>query len=350
MDGEGVMDVSKPTALPDIGSDRFLINLSAILFLIAAVASLAIAGISDAYDSYDVFPLLSLPFVALGVLSFIVGRRWIALAVAAVACLVIFLLSPTWGYIALYTLVCTRGIAQFSASLQRRLIGPTVETVMCSSIRPEKRPIDRLAQFVFRISGNVDTRVMSMESSIRRDALPWDEFLGVLRMALVPCLMMWTVMFTLLAYHMPLNQAYVAAFTVCIYAVALAMPWVILRTLDVRAGSERGGVRLYDGVLDNATAMAIPLFLVLLMVAVNMYTGYETVVYIIVSMVVTILFAVIAYVAYYFDLERDVVAHIARERYRFLPEDGGSSGARPDDGIPGTPERNDGYCFGDQRY
>ena len=45
------MDVSKPTALPDIGSDRFLINLSAILFLIAAVASLAIAGISDAYDS-----------------------------------------------------------------------------------------------------------------------------------------------------------------------------------------------------------------------------------------------------------------------------------------------------------
>ena len=104
-------------------TDTAALYLFAILFLVSAVAALAAAGLSDRISSYDVFPLLSLPFAVLGIVSYLYRRRWIPFIVIAVVCVLLYLLSPAWGYLSLFVLVCTRGIAVMSAILQKRLMG-----------------------------------------------------------------------------------------------------------------------------------------------------------------------------------------------------------------------------------
>ena len=120
-------------------------------------------------------------------------------------------------------------------------------------------------------------------------------------------------------------------------------------TLDVRVGSEGGGMRLYDGMVGTATRMSVPLVLVLIFVAVVLYTGYETVLYILISAVVSVVFIGVAMAMYYIDYEGEVVSEISEARAGFLPEnDGAPEIHRIDDGVPGTPRRSEDSCF-DQR-
>ena len=319
-------------------TDTAALYLFAVLFLVSAVAALAAAGLSDRISSYDVFPLLSLPFAVLGIVSYLFRRRWIPFIVIAVVCVLLYLLSPAWGYLSLFVLVCTRGIAVMSAILQKRLMGSLLLKTQRSTVRQKTRPSDRLAQFLFGIPGNVDTRVMSMESAVRRRSLPWAEVLGTMRIALVPSLVMWTALFSLVVYHFNFSQAYVAVFTVGVYIVMAALPWIILRTLDVRVGSEGGGMRLYDGLLGTATR------------TLALYSGYDTVMNIMAYAVVTAVSVLVASAIYYFEYEKDVVATVQGARDGFVPVDREGPGPhRLDDGIPGTPRRKEDSCF-DQKY
>ena len=331
-------------------TDTAALYLFAVLFLVSAVAALAAAGLSDRISSYDVFPLLSLPFAVLGIVSYLFRRRWIPFIVIAVVCVLLYLLSPAWGYLSLFVLVCTRGIAVMSAILQKRLMGSLLLKTQRSTVRQKTRPSDRLAQFLFGIPGNVDTRIMSMDSAVRRRSLPWAEILGTMRIALVPSLVMWTALFSLAVYHFNFSQAYVAVFTVGVYIAMAALPWIILRTLDVRVGSEGGGMRLYDGLLGTATRMTVPLVLMLVIVALALYSGYEAFMYILASAVVTAVSVLVASAIYYFEYEKDVVATVQGARDGFVPVDREGPGPhRLDDGIPGTPRRKEDSCF-DQKY
>ena len=331
-------------------ADSVALYLFVALFLVSAVAALAAAGLSDRIDSYDVFPLLSLPFAAIGIVSYIYRRRWILFVIIAVVCVLLYLLSPTWGYVSLFVLVCTRGVAVMSSILQKRLLGPVITMTERSTVRQKRRPMDRLALFIFGIPRNVDTRMMSMDSKVRRGGLPWSELLGTMRVALVPLLVMWTALFALAAFHFNFWQAYVAVFTVCVYTVMGAIPWVILRTLNVRVGTEGGGMSLYDGLLGTANRMVVPLVLMLVVVAFSLYTGYETVMYILASAILTAVSILVSSAMYYFEYERDVVETVRGSRDGFMPaKNEGPGPHRLNDGIPGTPRRKEGSCF-DQKY
>lgn len=344
-----MMDLSRIADRSSSDDGRVAGYLFLVLFIASAIAALAVAGISREYNSYDVFPLLALPFAVMGILSYVDKRRWIILVVSAVICVVLYIVSAPWGYIALLTLFCARGVSSTSALLQRRLFSSVISMTERSTVRPKRRSLDRLALFLFGIPKNIDTRVMGMRSSIRRDGIPWDELTGTLRIALVPALVMWIVLFTLLVYHYNSSQAYVAVFVVCIYIAALSLPWLALKTLDVRVGTEGGGMRLYDGMVGTATRMSVPLVLVLIFVAVVLYTGYETVLYILISAVVSVVFIGVAMAMYYIDYEGEVVSEISDARAGFLPEnDGAPEIHRIDDGVPGTPRRSEDSCF-DQR-
>lgn len=331
--------------------DRLALYMFSILFVVAAVVSVAVAGISDRYSSYDVFPLLALPFAVIGVASYLIRRRWLVFIVVAVICVVAFLLSHTAGYILLFVLVCTRGAAVMSAVLQRWLLPGTLRAVSVSGVRAKPTFVDHLVRFVFGIPSSTDTRVASMDSSVRRRGIPYDEVVDTLRLALVPALLMWTALFAIFTFHFNVGQAYVAVFTVSLYIVALALPALVLRTLNVRFGTEGGGSRLFDGLLGTAARMSVPLVLMLIIVALALYTNANTVWYILASAVFIVVSTAFSLAMYYLDFESGVVKSVVERRGGFLPEDGGRKvSGRGLDGVPGTPRRDPSSCFSDQKY
>lgn len=332
-------------------ADRIAGYLFVLLFLVGAMAAMVIAGTQRQYLWYDVIPLLALPFAVIGVISYLYRRRWLAFVVVAAVCIVAFVLSREAGYILLFVLVCTRGAAVMAAVAQRRMFPVAAKAVTRSGSRPKKGFGDHLVRFVFGIQPNTDTRVSDMESSVRRRGIPFDELVDTLRLALVPMLIIWTALFAIFTFHFTFSKAYVAVFTVSLYVVAIAVPPIVMRTLDVRFGTEGEGSRLYDGLLGTAARMSVPLVLMLIIVALALYTNAATVGYIAASAVFVVVCSVATLIAYYLDFESGAVRSIVEGRAGYIPEKEVRRGTgRGLEGVPGTPMRKTESCFSDQRY
>lgn len=135
------------------------------------------------------------------------------------------------------------------------------------------------------------------------------------------------------------HGAYSTVFTVFIYIVALSMIWLILRTLDVRISMEGGGMCLYDCLMGNAASAV--LIIVLITVAVVIYTYVDTFGYITALAVVITVMTMVSSVMYHMDYERDTVSTIERNNEDYLAEPGEPEVHRLDDGIPETPAGTD---------
>lgn len=355
MSGFKMPKVKVPQGSGDIRSlvadgDRFVTMLFLVLLLVAALITVVASGLSDRISIYHIFPVMALPFVAVGVLSYIVRRRWLMLMVSIVVCVVLYVLYPVAGYLALFILVCGRGVAVMSYLAQKRLLAGLVGSVERSQTG-SGGVIGRVLTFLFCIPPNVDARVVRMDDAVSRRGLPWDELLDTLRIALVPSLILWIGMFGLLAFHLSFADAFSTAATFSIYFAAVSVPWLVLRTLNVRVGSEGGGFGLYRGLLGSAARMSVPLVVVLVITAVFLYTDYVTIGYIVGSAVMTVVIVAVSSALYYLDFEHGLVRWVGSERVAFLPdENNGSRGCCHEDDIPGTPARDAGSCFPDQKY
>ena len=330
-------------------ADRFITVLFLVLLLVAVIAAVGASGLSDTISIYEVFPVMALPFAGVGLASYVIRRRWLTLVVAVVVCVVLYVLYAPAGYLALFILVCSRGVAVMSAVAQKRLLARLVGSVERSQTGAGGIS-GKVLTFLFGIPPNVDARVVSMDGSVSRRGLPWDELLDTLRIALVPSLMLWTGMFTLLVFHFSIQEAFSTAMTFSVYFAAASLPWLVLRTLNVRIGTEGGGYGLYRGLVGTATRMSAPLFLMLVVAVVVLYSGAETFGYIAASAVLTVVVAVVSSAMYYLDFEHSIVKWVGSERGSFLPDENPASRGRRNDDVPGTPVRDADSCFPDQKY
>ena len=322
-------------------AERVAGYLFLILLAASVVAAIAVAAFT-AHSSYEVFPLLALPFTVIGLLSYLYHRHWIPFIVVAVICVVLYVVHPIAGILAVYILVCTRGIAVMTSMLQKRLFPKVVDATISSGIGGKRSVSDRLAQFVFGIPSNIDTRVLRLDRTVRRNGLPWSDLLGVLRIALVPSLLMWSGLFTLLVFHFSIGVAYTSVFTIVVYIAMFSLPWIILRALDVRVGTEGRGMSLFEGLIGTCTRMSVALFVMLIVAAAALYTGIDTFWYILSSAVVAIAVVAVSFAIYLLEYERATVDHIVSDgsvRGCLVDEESGAR-AHLDDGIPGTPGRS----------
>ncbi len=84
------------------------------------------------------------------------------LIVAVVICAVLYILYSTAGYLALFVLVCTRGIVLVISVAQRFLMGCVLSGVQRSGTGPERLSVNRVLGELFGILPNVDGRAMTM--------------------------------------------------------------------------------------------------------------------------------------------------------------------------------------------
>lgn len=330
--------------------DRFVPILFLVLLLAAALITVGASGLSSRISIYDIFPVMALPFAVVGVLNFLVCRRWLMVVVAVVVTVALYLIYQPAGHLALFVLICSRGVAEMSAIAQRRLLSWLVGVVERSQTGAHGFSGSVLS-FILGIPKNIDARVVRMDESVSRKGMPWGEISDTLLIALVPSLILWTGMFTLLVYHFSIPEAFSTAMTFSVYFAAIALPWIILRTLNVRVGTEGGGFSLYHGLVGTAKRMSVPLIVVFVIVAIMLYTDVETFGYVFVSAVVTTVVVGMSAGMYYLDFEHRVVRWVGSERDSFLPvEKVLSRGRRQTDDVPGTPVRDADSCFPDQKY
>lgn len=331
-------------------TDRFMTVLFLVLLLAAVLIAAGASGFSDRITIYDIFPVMALPFAALGVIDYLLQKRWLILIIAAVVCVVLYVAYVPAGYLALFVLVCSRGVAVMAAVVQRRLLAWLVGSVERSQTR-SRGFTGRMLSLLFGIPPNIDARAVRMDGAVSRKGMPWNELLDTLILALVPSLVLWICMFTVVAYHFSIAEAFNTAMTFSVYFAAVSIPWIVLRALNVRVGSEGGGFSLYHGLVGTAKRMCVPLVVVFVIVALMLYSDIDTFGYIVASAAVTVVVVAVSSAMYYLDFEHGVVRWVGSERDSFLPEENAvSAGRRRSDDVPGTPVREADSCFPDQKY
>ena len=332
-------------------ADRVAGYLFLALLLASVVAAVAVAAFTD-HSSFEVFPVLTLPFTAVGLLSYLYRRQWIPFIIVAVICIVLYVLHPIAGMVAVFLLVCTRGVAVMTSIVQKRTFPTVVDIVGRSGLTGKRSVPEHLAQFVFGIPSNIDTRVIRVESSVRRKGLPWSDFIGTLRIALVPCLLMWAGLFTLLIFHFSVGEAYTSVFTIVVYIAMFSLPWLILRSLDVRVGTEGGGMPVYEGLLGTCTRMSVALFVMLIVSAAALYTGVQTFWYIVATAAMTVGVVGVSAAFYLLEYERETVDSVLSDEMvrGCVVERKSGAGEGPEDDIPGTPGRGRESPVPDQKY
>lgn len=324
---------------------------TAIAFAVLAVASLVAAIVlhetSFAYIT-EVLPAICLPFAMMGVLSYIARRHWIQLTVVAVICALLLLAGWRYSLGAVMLLVCTRGIAVISAVLQRMCIPNLVRNIQRSGIRGHRGFADHAVLEVFGIPSGADTRVMAMDSRVCRSRLPWQDLYGIYVIVLAPCILMWIVMCLDWQFHFRVPGADLSALAVSLYIVSLALPFVVLASVNLRV-RVGGSLRLFDGLVGTAWKVSLPMLFVFIVVLCFQYTGSVLVEHIVSSAVLSAVIVAVSFAVYVFDFEHQVVSELASLRDGFLPEEDEGVGGRLDD-VPGTPVRSRDSCFTDQKY
>ena len=131
-----------------------------------------------------------------------------------------------------------------------------------------------------------------------------------------------------------------------------SLPWLILRSLDVRVGTEGGGMPVYEGLLGTCTRMSVALFVMLIVSAAALYTGVQTFWYIVASAAMTVGVVGVSAAFYLLEYERETVDSVLSDEMvrGCVVERKSGAGEGPEDDIPGTPGRGRESPVPDQKY
>lgn len=320
--------------------DRTWVLLFLALLLASVVAAAVMAFALDV-STYASVTVLTAPLIVTGALALLLSRRMLWLLVPAVVSVVLYLLGPAWTVAALAIGFGSYGVATVSGSLQRCLFYEVLGAVECGSVSPKPRPMERLALFVIGIPRGVDARDIRISDGIRRSDLPYRDVALTALLAAVPCLVVCIYTTMVPAFRYEVSWIACSLLTVAMYCTLAALPWTVLRSLDVHIP---GGMRLYDGPVSSASR-AVPMLAVVLAISmIALHAGAVTAGYVVLAVVLLAVSAVSASVPYYLYVEEGVVSSLLACWSDHRPVDPmaglGSGEPHPlDDGVPGTPSR-----------
>ena len=325
--------------------------------LIASVLSFCVAVLFFGCNVYVVTPILSVPFLVTGVISYIIGRRWLMFIPAVVVAAVAYLFDPRCSLFVIHLLICTEGVVVITGIMQRFLFYRVLSSIGRRDSGNRFALPDKIVPFVLDIPDCVDVRRLTLDTDVRRNGIPWEDVVRTTVLSLVPCTFMWLLMFLDPAFRVDAEGLHTFASTVILYIAALVMPSTILSTLGVRIGSDLRDHRLSDDLMGTATRMLIPLLVALVFVGILVSVNGAVLYHFLTSLVMVVVIITMVSVMYYTRCEASVVRDIVSKWSVFHPADIDSGYGEPSkkggSDFPGTPVRDPRSCFGrngDQKY
>ena len=327
------------------------------VLLIASVLSFCVSVLFFGCDVYVATPILAIPFLATGIISYIIGRRWIILIPAIAMAVVAYLFDPRISLLVIYLLICTGGIVVITGIVQRFLFYRVLSSIVRRDSGNGPGLPDRIVPFVLDIPDCVDVRRLTLDTDVRRNGIPWDDVVRTVVLSLVPCAFLWFFMFLDPAFRSDTEGLHMFALTVILYIAALVMPSTILSTLGVRIGSDIRDHRISDGLVGAVVRVLIPLLVALVFVGVLVSVNGAILYHVLISLVMVAVIITLVSVMYYTRCEASVVRDIVSKWSVFHPADIDSGYGEPSKKVgndfPGTPVRDPRSCFGrngDQKY
>lgn len=290
------------------------------------------------------------PFAVIGLLVCFRTRRFLLIALLILVSVVMLVLNVNvvWILVLCYITVGVIGVAAIVSVLQRLLFYRVVCSVEYLNVKDRLTLWDRVVAFLFNISGDLDTRNITMDYNLRRASIPWKEMWSTIKLAFMIGMFVWI--------YICMNPSWmgfesysgipVYLFSVMLYIPVLVMPFSIFLSLNVRIETRYKDFTLYQGIKETLKRMAIPIFaaFIFILLAVNQ-NGLEDVLYFIVLSVFFNLFINgVSCLVYYRNFEGRVVDDIVAKWRTFRPVDMMVE-VDPDRGaglgdVPDTPKRD----------
>ncbi|MCL2786275.1 MAG: hypothetical protein FWD81_03535 [Methanomassiliicoccaceae archaeon] len=302
-----------------------------------------------------VLMLISVPFLIVGLVTYVHEGMWRALLVALSVPVVLFFagLPLLVLFFVTFVMVGCVGVVSVAAVLQRHVFFFVISTVEYANIKEKPNVWDRLVVFAFNIPPDIDTRKITMEYNLRRSGIPVKEMMETMSFAFMVGIAMWIYLSMNPAFMTDINiiEAPIYAFSLIMFIPLIVLPWTPFKSLNVRITSNHRDFSLYGGAAETMRKMALPVFavFVFILVAVNNTSMALVIGFIATSVLFNMLVVAASCVVFYLFFEREFVDDAVVKWKIFRPvsmsmelTDNESTEAKD---LPGTPSRDlDDIC------
>lgn len=267
------------------------------------------------------------PFAVIGLLVCVKGRRFlfVALLILAGAAMLVLNVNVVWILALCYITLGVIGVAAIVSVLQRLLFYRVVCSVEYLNVKERLTLWDRAVAFMFNISGDIDTRNITMDYNLRRASFPWGEMWSTIKLAFMIGMFIWI--------YICMNPSWmgfdsyagvpVYLFSVMLYIPVLVMPFSVFMSLNVRIETRYRDFTLYQGIKETLKRMAIPIFaaFIFILVAVNENGLQDVTYFILLSLFFNLFINGVSCLVYYRYFESTVVDEIVSKWRVFRPVD-----------------------------
>ena len=331
-------------------NDRRTALLFILLFIVSIAAYWYLINYQD-MSVYTALPVMAVPLFVIGVIYYIIRRRFIAMIFILAASIVAYFILPNSMLYIVYLLVCAEGVAQMVDIIQRFSFYKIMASIERVNIKEKPSIVDRIVVFIFNIPVDIDTRNLKIDTNIIIDKLPWKDMIYSMLLALMFCMFLWIYLFLNPSFSIEVTGVPIYTFTIVLYLAMIVMPCSIFSTLNARIATDYRDFRIYSGFLETFKKMFLPVFAALIFLISAVSSGPDNLYYVAMSLGMIIVMIIFTSIMYYTSNEMSVVNDILDKWPVFHPSSiysgysEGDSKSSLDDGVPGTPRRDPSDCF-----
>ena len=229
---------------------------------------------TDTMEMAGALPVLSIPFLIVGLATYVHERMWKALLVAiAVPAALFFLNIPLLAlFFVAFLLVGCVGVVSVAVTFQRYVFFAVISSVEYINIKEKLSLWDRLVLFAFNIPPNIDTRKVTMDYNKKRSGIPFREMMETMFFAFLVGVSLWIYLSMNPAFmnDIKLYEAPIFVFSLVMFIPLLVLPWTPFKSLNVRIATSYRDFSLYGGAVETLRRMAIPVFAIAVFILVAM--------------------------------------------------------------------------------
>jgi len=254
--------------------DRMMLYIFLTSLAVCAMIFFALL-FTESIDFRNALMLISVPFLIVGLVTYVHGGMWKALIIAIAVPMALFFLNlPLLVlFFILFILIGCVGVVSVAAVLQRKLFYAVITSIEYLNIKDRPSLWDRLVRFAFNVPPNIDTRKITMEYNLKRSGIPVKELLETMTFAFMIGIVMWIYLSMNPAFMRDINllEAPIYAFSLIMFIPLLVFPWTPFKSLNVRITTSYKEFSIYGGAVETLRRMALPLFavFVFILAAVN---------------------------------------------------------------------------------
>jgi hypothetical protein len=223
---------------------------------------------TETMNTAGALPVLSVPFLIVGLATYVHERMWKALLVAiAVPAALFFLNVPLMAlFFVAFLLVGCVGVVSVAVTLQRYVFFAVISSVEYINIKEKLSFWDRLVRFAFNVPPEIDTRKITMEYNMKRSGIPVKELMQTMFFAFLVGIALWIYlsMNPAFMYEVKLYEAPIFVFSLVMFIPLLVLPWTPFKSLNVRITTSYRDFSLYRGAVETLRRMAIPVFAIVI--------------------------------------------------------------------------------------